>query len=306
MAVPPFDTTQPVIFAGDLAEGAKQSLPFIEISTPAADAGQPSLIDEKHETTLVNWQELCNYGYGSLMNPQIGTKGYVIYNWSGVGGHTNHLLAPSVITPGGNWPPETGLNRYILLDGVPGTTDGAETPTSGNFKIQAGDTNYHYLTFVSPPQFQNGRSFCLQMVSTNNASATYQVNEPHGYFHLFQFLFRGDNTLWVTATNGSYATVQALLLDNAAVTYQPPTVDNHPVPPQLTGVTRLGSGAVKFSFTSYAAYQSMTVLSATNLLLPLNYWQPVGTPTMIAPGQFQFVSSPGTNPCQRYFRVQIQ
>ena len=252
--VQPFDTTQSVIFAGDLAEGGKEKLPFIEVSTPAADSGQPCFLDEKHETTVVNWQELCNYGYGNLMNRQIGTKGYVIYNWSGSGGSTNHLLAPTIITPQLNWATEYNLNRYILLDGVGGQTDGADTFSSGTFNIHPGDTNCHYLTFVSPPQYQNGRSFYLQMVSTNNLSAAYQINEPHGYFHLLQFLFRGDNTLWVIATNGSYATVQALLMDDAAVTYQPPTADNSPQPPQLIGVTSLNNGTVQFSFSSDAAY----------------------------------------------------
>ena len=108
------------------------------------------------------------------------------------------------------------------------------------------------------------------------------------------------------ATNGSYGTVQALLMDDAAVTCQAPTVDNSPQPPQLTGVTSLTNGTVQFSFSSEAAYNSMTVLSATNLLTPLPCWQPVGAATMIAPGQFQFTSSPETNASQRFFLVQIQ
>lgn len=302
----PFDTTQPVIFAGDLAEGAKETLPFIEISTSAADSGQPSLLDEKHDTTLVNWQELCNYGFGNLMNQQIGTKGYVIYNWSGDGGHTNHLLSPATVTPQLNWTTEQPLDRYIILDGIPGTTDGAETTSTGTFKINAGDTNYHYVTFVSPSKAQGGRSFYLQMVSTNNASATWLINEPQGYFHLCQFLFRGDNTLWIIVTNGSYGTVQALLMDDAAVTFQTPTVDNRMVSPQLTGTTLLGNGAVKFTFSSFAMYNSMTVLTLTNPLTPLSYWQPVGAAMMAAPGQFQFTSMPDPKSSQRYFRVQIQ
>ncbi len=72
-------------------------------------------------------------------------------------------------------------------------------------------------------------------------------------------------------------------------------------PPILTGVTLLPNGAFQFSFTNQGA--SFTVLSATNIFLPLSNWTIVGSPSNVAPGVFQFTTSPATNGAQRFFRV---
>jgi hypothetical protein len=71
--------------------------------------------------------------------------------------------------------------------------------------------------------------------------------------------------------------------------------------PLLTGVTMLPNGAFQFSFTNQGS--SFTVLSATDVSLPLSNWTVVGSPSNVAPGVFQFTTSPAANDAQRFFRV---
>ena len=72
-------------------------------------------------------------------------------------------------------------------------------------------------------------------------------------------------------------------------------------PPILTGATLLPNGAFQFSFTNQGA--SFTVLSSTNISLPLSNWTVLGSPSNVAPGVFQFTTSPATNDARRFFRV---
>jgi hypothetical protein len=73
-------------------------------------------------------------------------------------------------------------------------------------------------------------------------------------------------------------------------------------PPTLTGAQMLGNGVVQFAFSNTPA-ASFTVLSTTNLSLPLRNWTVVGTATNTAPGMFQFTSAPTTNDAQRFYSV---
>jgi len=57
-----------------------------------------------------------------------------------------------------------------------------------------------------------------------------------------------------------------------------------------------------FTFTNGAA-MSFTVLSTTNLSLPLSDWTVAGAATNAAPGMFQFTSQPTTNDAQRFYGV---
>jgi hypothetical protein len=101
------------------------------------------------------------------------------------------------------------------------------------------DTNYHFLTVVSPAQFNNPRQFTMRLTSTNNTSASFAVNESPGLSHTFQFLFRGNVTLYADGTGGNDAIVQALFLDNAPVTYGS-IVAQLPPPPSVSGFHRVG------------------------------------------------------------------
>ena len=73
-------------------------------------------------------------------------------------------------------------------------------------------------------------------------------------------------------------------------------------PPILTGAQILGDGVVQFVFSNNPS-ASFTVLSSTNLSLPLDNWAVVGTASNTAPGVFQFTSAPTTNDAQRFYSV---
>jgi DNA-binding beta-propeller fold protein YncE len=72
-------------------------------------------------------------------------------------------------------------------------------------------------------------------------------------------------------------------------------------PPTLTALQTPGNGVFQFSFTNNPS-ATFTVLSTTNILLPLANWAVVGTATNTAPGVFQFTWQP-TNAPQSYFIV---
>ena len=73
-------------------------------------------------------------------------------------------------------------------------------------------------------------------------------------------------------------------------------------PIALTGPTRLGNGTFQFGFTNYAGV-SFTVLSSTNVTLPLNNWTVLGVPLEISPGQYQITDPQATNSPQKFYRV---
>jgi hypothetical protein len=56
---------------------------------------------------------------------------------------------------------------------------------------------------------------------------------------------------------------------------------------------------LSFSNTPDAAF---SVLTSTNLTLPLSEWIVLGTPVQITPGQFQFIT-PATNGSQQFFDI---
>ena len=74
------------------------------------------------------------------------------------------------------------------------------------------------------------------------------------------------------------------------------------IPPTLAGATLLGNGLFQFAFSNNQG-ASFTVLSATNLSLPLANWTVVGAPTNISPDMFQFTAPVSTNDSQLFYRV---
>ena len=76
-------------------------------------------------------------------------------------------------------------------------------------------------------------------------------------------------------------------------------------PPRLFGPTLLSNGRFQFSFSNNASGVTFTVLTTTNLSLPLSNWTVAGVATNIAPGLFQF-SAPATNSPRGYYRVRSQ
>jgi DNA-binding beta-propeller fold protein YncE len=73
-------------------------------------------------------------------------------------------------------------------------------------------------------------------------------------------------------------------------------------PPTLTGIQMLGWGICQFCFTNTPG-ACFTVVSTTNLLLPLSNWTAVGNPVETPPGMYQFTSQPTTNDSQIFYGV---
>jgi hypothetical protein len=81
------------------------------------------------------------------------------------------------------------------------------------------------------------------------------------------------------------------------------TVTQAPVtPPTLIGPAFLGDGIFQFAFSNNDLGASFTVLTATNLSLPLSNWTLAGPATNTAPGLFQFSTAATNNP-QGFYRV---
>jgi hypothetical protein len=75
-----------------------------------------------------------------------------------------------------------------------------------------------------------------------------------------------------------------------------------PTAPYLTDLTILGNGAFQFSFTNSIG-TSFTVLSSTDVSLPLTGWTVIGNPVEVSPGQFQFTDSQGASGAVRFYCV---
>jgi hypothetical protein len=214
----PFDTGQNVFSAGSMVEGG-QFTPNVQISSTAMSSNLPSYIGSEQMCGILSLQELDSFGHGNLQNEGVGKKGYVLYDWSGPGSSVQNLAGRFTVTPGWGWSDINYLQRQYRLDGTLGTKNGISAGPLASINISVTDTNFHYLTVVSPAQFNNARQFTMRLTSTNNTSASFSVNENPGLSHVFQFLFRGNVTLWADATGGSGAIVQSLFFDDAAVSF---------------------------------------------------------------------------------------
>jgi hypothetical protein len=101
-----------------------------------------------------------------------------------------------------------------------------------------------------------------------------------------------------TANAGSTRTAHITLLGQII----PITQEVIGTPPILTGAQMLSGGVLQFSFTNNPS-AAFTVLSTTNLALPLNQWAVVGAATNTSSGVFQFTSAPTTNNAQSFYCV---
>jgi DNA-binding beta-propeller fold protein YncE len=101
-----------------------------------------------------------------------------------------------------------------------------------------------------------------------------------------------------TADTGPARTAHINLFDQSI----PITQGTIGTPPILTNIQILASNILQFEFTNIQT-ASLTVLSSTNLSLPMSNWTAIGTASNTAPGQFQFTSQPTTNDAQRFYGV---
>jgi len=101
-----------------------------------------------------------------------------------------------------------------------------------------------------------------------------------------------------TANTGPARTAHITLLGQTI----PVTQGAAGIPPTLTDVRMLDCGVCQFCFTNVAG-ATFTVLSSTNVSLPLSEWTVAGSCTNTAPDQFQFTSQPTTNDSQRFYII---
>ena len=74
-------------------------------------------------------------------------------------------------------------------------------------------------------------------------------------------------------------------------------------PPILIQPVLLANGTFQFTFAYSNTNASFTVLTSTNLLLPLTNWTVLGQASNTAPGFFQFTGPASINDQQRFYRV---
>ena len=279
--VNPFDTTQTVLCAGSMSEGGQgpdQLATVVEVNPNSLSVGQSAWIGAEQATGVLNPRELDYYGYGNLYNEILGTEGYTIYDWPGYGSGLTNMADSITLTPGGDWIDTTNLERQYRVNNVLGADVGWMANPVGSINIGVSDTNFHYLTVISPDQFNNPRQFRVTLASTNNTSAIYSVDENPGYAHVFQFLFNGNVTLTVDGTGGGGGIVQAFFLDKAEVmgggTFTSTSLSSSPNP-SVTGQPVTFTAAITGTANAAPAIGTVTFLDGTF---------PLGTVTVNASG----------------------
>ena len=150
----------------------------------------------------------------------------------------------------------------------------------------------------------------LGIGSANSNLYTLPVPVPHfgnGYVTMVQtpdwhsMALESDGTLWEWGSNdhgqlasGTTNEAWSPQLVSTWPDEAPPT----PVRINYTGV-RKQSGAFQFGFANTPGTQ-FTVVTATNMQVPIAKWTPVGGVTEVSPGQFQFNDYQAGNPLRFY------
>jgi len=229
----PFDTTQNVLCCGAECEGAQIDL-VVDVNSNNPALGLPGYVGAMYTSGELNMRERDYYGFGQMANETLGTRGYAVFNWAGAGSNLVNVLSSFSVKPASGWKNVSYLKRYYTVDGTMGaafdangTQNGVANGLVGNpigtINISVTDTNFHYLTVLSPAYFNMARDFKIGITAANGVSVSYPVNENPGYSHVFQFLFRGNISLWADGTLGnslpvnSGAIIQSLFLDDAPV-----------------------------------------------------------------------------------------
>jgi len=217
VALTPFDTTKYVSAAGRLDEFMDANLP-VYLTATNLTAGLPSMLSMYRYVANREIQEINNFAAGSLSTPFLGRHGYQIYDFNGAGVNSTNLSAGYSATNNSGWTDLTFNYRYASIDGVSSNNPATmfQANPTGVIGIQLPEgTNYHYLTILCPPKFNNARTFTATLASTNGDSAAYTVNDAAvGGGHFLQWLFKGNVTLTLANTSGNQPTLQDVLLDD--------------------------------------------------------------------------------------------
>jgi sugar lactone lactonase YvrE len=162
--------------------------------------------------------------------------------------------------------------------------------------------NEQPYVFVDPTSKFEGANSGTDVLSTV-LPATANMNPPFAPTSDQPWLTIGNINNGVvsfsfTANTGASRTAHITLF-GVSITV---TQDGIITVPFLTGARMLANGAFQFFFTNNPA-GSFTVISTTNVSLPLSQWTVAGVPTVVAPGVFQFTSGLATNGPRRFYSV---
>jgi hypothetical protein len=103
------------------------------------------------------------------------------------------------------------------------------------------------------------------------------------------------------ANSGSINITFTTTMDNALI-FGIEVLMTPPTPPQFTANTVLANGAFQMEFVNTNPV-SFTVLSSTNLSLPISNWRALGTPISLGGNSYQFTDAAATNLPERYYRL---
>ncbi len=120
----------------------------------------------------------------------------------------------------------------------------------------------------------------------------------------------GSDSSWLTITGVTNGVVSFAFTANPSPTNRTANITvlgmtvavTQSAAPVLTGIAMLNNGSFQFGFSNNSG-ASFTVWTATNLMLPLTNWTPLGAPSNIGSGQYQFTDPAATNDVQRFYRV---
>ena len=160
---------------------------------------------------------------------------------------------------------------------------------------------------VSAYQDTNSGNFAVVAINADPSNSIDQT------FTFPNAAISGPVTPWITSATLSLSQQVPIVMNGSFFTYQMPPLSvvtfvgqafSGAIPTRiiLANPMELGNGSMQFTFTN-APGATFTVLSATNLSLPLSNWTVLGGATEISPGQFQFTDPQATNHVQRFYRV---
>ncbi len=198
------------------------------------------------------------------------------------GGSVSQLWRNTVVSSNTPSAAPTGLSATVSGDSVvlswnPPADD--HTPAAGlSYNVRIG-TAPGASDIVSAPALTNGVLLVPRMGAARNGSAAFHQLKP------------GRTYYW------SVQAVDSGFVGSAFAAEQQFTID-----PLLINPVRHANGVFEFGFTSTPG-ASFVALATTNLSLSLSNWTLLGSPTEIAPGQFQFTDLQAPNNPQRFYRV---
>jgi hypothetical protein len=202
------------------------------------------------------------------------------------------------------WTPANGTTSVLLSAGLNSPQDVA---VDGAGNLYVADTENNAIkelpyAFVDPTPRLEGLAAASDALppvlpTTENLLPPFAPTSDQSWLTITG-LTNGVVSFSFSANTGPARTANITLLGQTI----PITQGVVGTPPMLTGVQVLTSGALQFAFTNNPS-GSFTVLSTTDLSLPLSSWTVAGTATNNGSGMFQFTSQPTTNDTQLFYAV---